>query len=287
MTTPLAKPNKLQYISASRRNDLPRFHTQAFFDAWRRGAVTYNGGYGRSYTVSLLPEHVMGYIFWSKDFAPLRAHPDFPVLLSRNNALFHFTINDMPALEPNLPALEQRLTTLSRLCRMVGPERVLWRFDPICRYRDSTGRIVTTDAAFYRIFPFMASEGITRCYFSFMTAYNKLRGRPVDFMEIPVEEQIGIAVSLRDAGRQAGITLYNCCNTHLRNAVEGIEQAHCIDESLLAQTDRFGVHRPLKQKPTRMGCGCYESRDIGSYEPPCPHGCLYCYAKPAQGGISC
>jgi hypothetical protein len=35
----------MQYISASRRNDLPRFHYRQFFDAWKCGSITYNGGY--------------------------------------------------------------------------------------------------------------------------------------------------------------------------------------------------------------------------------------------------
>jgi hypothetical protein len=269
------------YISASRRNDLPRFHTDAFFAARRAGAISYNGGYGRSYTVSLRPEDVAGYLFWSKDFAPMLAHPDFPDLLARNNALFHFTINHAPALEPNVPPLSRRLDTLARLCERVGPERVLWRFDPICRYRDQSGRTVTTDTAFFEIVPHVTALGITRCYFSFMTSYTKLRNRPVHFEPIATPHRLVIAEALRDEAAVAGITLYNCCNTDIHGAVAGIEQAHCVDERLLARTDRFGVHRPLKKRPTRRGCGCYESRDIGSYTPPCAHGCLYCYARPA------
>lgn len=273
-----------QYISASRRNDLPRFHAQEFFAAWRAGAITYNGGYGRSYTVSLRPEDVMGYLFWSKDFGPLLSHPDLPRLLERNNAVFHFTINHMPALEPNLPPLRRRLDTLARLCRMVGPERVLWRFDPICRYTDGAGAAVTTDGAFYEIMPRIADTGVTRCYFSFVTDYNKLRARPVDFLPILTSERLSIARAMREAAGEEGITLHNCCNTDIHGAVPGIEIAHCIDERLLARTDRFGVHRPLRKNPTRKGCGCYASRDIGSYDPPCPHGCLYCYANPALAG---
>ncbi len=31
-------------------------------------------------------------------------------------------------------------------------------------------------------------------------------------------------------------------------------------------------------RPTREGCGCFASVDIGAYDT-CPHGCIYCYAN--------
>jgi hypothetical protein len=97
------------YISASRRTDIPRFFTNDFFTAWQKGEVSYNGGYGRSYTVSLRPEDVLGYIFWSKDFSPLINHPLFGELIRLNNAVFHFTINDCLDLEPRVAPLKERI----------------------------------------------------------------------------------------------------------------------------------------------------------------------------------
>jgi hypothetical protein len=277
-------PSSPTYISASRRTDIPRFRCNEFFDAWKRGEITYDGGYGRSYTVSLKPEHVLGYIFWSKDFRPLIEHPLFPELLGRNNALFHFTINDCPDLEPNVAPLRERTDTLKRLCALVGPERVLWRYDPVVRYR-LPGRMVTSnEGPFFRLLPTVASAGVRHCYFSFATMYNKLRGRPVLFFKFPEEEKKRIAGAMLEAATEAGMALYNCCNAEVLELVPGVKMAHCIDEAILRETDRFGVYRPLEIRPTREGCGCYESRDIGSYGPPCPHGCLYCYANPEKAG---
>jgi len=61
-------PPRPVYISASRRTDIPRFFTDDFFAAWQKGEISYDGGYGRSYTVSLRPEDVLGYIFLVKGF---------------------------------------------------------------------------------------------------------------------------------------------------------------------------------------------------------------------------
>ncbi|MBD3422341.1 MAG: DUF1848 family protein [Chitinivibrionales bacterium] len=272
------------YISASRRTDIPAFFADRFFAAWEQGEITYDGGYGRSYTVSLRPEDVLGYIFWSKNFAPFLAHPDFAGLIERSNALFHFTINDNPELEPRVPPLKQRIDTLKQLCDMVGSERVLWRYDPVCKWQSPPNASRINDRRFYRILDMLHPLGIRYCYFSFMSSYAKLKNRAVSFIPFTSEEKAHIAAGMLSSCRQAGLTLYNCCNEEIPDLVPGIHKAGCIDDAILRKTDRFGVHRPLKVKGTRRACGCYESRDIGSYADACPHGCLYCYANP-QGCI--
>lgn len=278
-----ASRGKAQYISASRRSDLPRFAYHQFFRAWRKGEITYDGGWGRAYTVSLRPEDVCGFIFWSKDFSAFIEHPDFAKLTATANAVFHFTINDCPDLEPGIPPLERRLVTLEKLCDRVGPERVFWRFDPVCAYENRRGEVVLTDRGFYELLPRVTRLGVTRCFFSFMSDYAKLRSRPVQFAEIDAEDRAAVASKMLNAARQEGIQLFNCCNREVPERVPGIRTAHCVDENILRETDRFGVHRPLAPRPTRVGCGCHESRDVGSYTPACPHGCLYCYANPSIG----
>jgi hypothetical protein len=167
------------------------------------------------------------------------------------------------------------------LCEHVGPARVFWRFDPLCKYRSPAGHTVSNAESFFRILPFIRKYGIQHCIFSFMTLYAKLKGRGVEFFPFSMEERKLIGERMLEACSQAGIILHNCCNQEIPGLVPGIRKAHCIDGNLLRKTDRFGVHEPLPPKPTRDGCGCFESRDIGSYLQKCPHGCLYCYAKPA------
>jgi hypothetical protein len=274
-----------QYISASRRTDLPRFFHREFFTAWEKGSVHYEGGYGRSYTVSLQTKDVLGYIFISKDYTPFLTDPCFQRLLAENNAIFHFTLNDCPELEPRVAPLTERLAVFARLCELVGPERVLWRFDPICKYALPGGQVQSNEAAFLRLLPMLAREGIDRCYFSFMTLYPKLKNRSMRFLAFTAEEKQRIALEMQTASRQAGLTLYACCNPEVASLAPGIPQARCVDEELLAATDRFHRHRPLARLATRPGCGCFHCRDIGSYRQRCPHGCLYCYANPLLGSF--
>jgi hypothetical protein len=163
---------------------------------------------------------------------------------------------------------------------MAGPERVFWRFDPIVSYAAENGKRVVPDDAFFRLLPRIARMGVSRCFFSFMSDYNKLRRRPVRFLNIETEERVAIAGRMLSAAESQGVRLYSCCNPEIPELITGIDKAHCVDETILRETDRFEKHECLESKPTRVGCGCFESRDIGSYDPPCPHGCLYCYANP-------
>jgi hypothetical protein len=276
------QPNRSrpQYISASRRTDLPRFFHREFLAAWEQGSITYDGGYGRSYTISLKTEDVLGYIFLSKDYTPLLADPRFRWLLAENNAIFHFTLNDSPDLEPGVASLTERVALFSRLCELVGPERVLWRFDPLCKYGLPGSPVRSNEAGFYRLLPILAREGIDRCYFSFMTLYPKLKRRQAGFIEFTSQEKQLLTMKMQQAARQEGVTLYGCCNPELAELAPAIPQARCVDNELLAATDRFGRHQPLAPQATRKGCGCFQCRDIGSYRQRCPHGCLYCYANP-------
>ena len=81
-------------------------------------------------TVSLKPEDVTAFVFWSKD-----PQPFLPVLDQLDERgyryYFQFTVNDYPVFEPNMRSLKERLTTFQRLSDRLGPARVLWRYDPI------------------------------------------------------------------------------------------------------------------------------------------------------------
>ncbi|MDH3347431.1 MAG: DUF1848 domain-containing protein [Desulfobulbaceae bacterium] len=272
--------NKPQYISVSRRTDIPRFYHHSFLEAWQQGKITYKDNYGTTHAVSLLPRDVLGYIFWSKDYEPILKDPRFKILLSENNAIFHFTINHCSELEPGLAPLPERLETLHELVDLVGPKRIIWRFDPICRYQ-GTGPITDNCSSFYSLLPIMTALGIKHCFFSFMTHYAKLKKRsPIVFHHFNMVEKQTISSAMVAAAKDVSIGLYACCDPELVDLVPTLRSGSCINNQILASTDRFNRHLPLSRKPTRKGCKCYSARDVGSYNQQCGHGCLYCYANP-------
>lgn len=158
-------------ISASRRTDIP-----AFFGEWFRNRLdagwceTRNPFSKQAYRVSLRREDVLGWIFWSRNYAP------FVETLAALHAdgqrfICHFTINSFPALfEPHTPPIDLAIETAHTLADCFGPDSVLWRYDPILLTS------LTTPSWHRENFAQLAKRlnGATRrCYFSFPTMYKK------------------------------------------------------------------------------------------------------------------
>ncbi len=259
-------------ISASRRTDIPAFFPDWFSECLSRGTAAYRNPYsGRPASVSLAPDDVAAFVFWTRN--PL---PFFPVLARLEGAgyrsVFHVTVTGYPrALEPGAPPLEEALAAFRALSGTVGPARVLWRFDPILpgeEPSETVARFETVSAAL---------EGLSaRCTLSIAHPYRKsLRAtrnapelwRPSEGLRSAVERIAAI-------GRARGFRMVSCCSPALRDW--GIPGAACVDMELLASLYP-AMTAPGAPSPVREGCLCAASRDIGTYRT-CRHGCLYCYA---------
>ncbi len=271
----------MNIVSVSRRTDVPAFYSTWFMNRVRGGRVKYANPFGgQQYEVSLLPEDVHAFVFWSKDYMPLLKY--LPELESRGyDFYFHFTITGLPAvLEEHVPPFKEAIRTFKLLSERYGPKRVIWRFDPIIISN------ITGPDYYKAIFTEIAAclKGETeRCYFSFVCLYEKVRK---NLLKLETTNnvictdpdrtfKISLANDLAELASEYGITLYSCCGSYL---VSGkIKKAQCIDGELLYT---LFPHKPKQTKvnPTRKECGCVVSRDIGAYDT-CPHGCIYCYAN--------
>ncbi|MBI4977967.1 MAG: DUF1848 family protein [Spirochaetes bacterium] len=195
-------------------------------------------------------------------------------------AIFHFTINNYPkVLESNVPDISTSISAARYIIDLFGTESLVWRYDPIIHSS-------ITDFAFHeRNFALIAHKlkGLTsRCIFSYVNRYRKVdftfkqieMSENISVQEISPDGKILFAHRLSEIANGYGITLYSCCDDAL--VCNGIKKAHCIDvDQINAITDN---DNQILLKPTRKGCGCYESRDIGAYNT-CIHGCAYCYAN--------
>lgn len=269
-----------QIISASRRTDLPAFYGDWFMQRIREGfAGVVNPFGGQRYHVSLKPEDVACFVFWSKDFTPFMDHLED---LDRRGYRFYFnyTVTALPSVFESDVDKDAALGTLKSLSQRYSPAHINWRFDPIILSNMS-------DEDFYlRAFKLFAAELeglVERCYFSFVNFYGKVRRNFKDLTKVrgvhvdePSEQlRIDLANRLAEIADRHGITMHSCCGDYLLG--ERIQKAHCIDGVLVERL--FGPGDvPYKDKGTRPECGCTESTDIGAYNT-CPHGCVYCYAN--------
>lgn len=273
-------------ISVSRRTDVPAFHSRWFYRRLDAGFAEYRNPFnGKVCQVSLEPEDVRAFVFWTRNAAPMMR--DFARLEERQIPFyFLYTINGYPkTLESANPPLGQAVKAFCRLSKRIGPERVRWRYDPIILTRE-------TGTEFHkRNFEWIANrlEGATaECIFSFMDLYGKVRRNMMTMPEGYQPEETNLtrrqtlAFSLEKIAERRGIRLLACCEDDIAEEVVSAEpvgrigKARCIDSDLIVRLS--GSFRKIRHRPTRPECGCVASRDIGGYDT-CPHGCIYCYAN--------
>lgn len=243
----------------------------------KEGFVFYPNPFGNTlHRVSLLPKDVHSIIFWSKHYGPLL--PRLGELLDKGyKVCFHYTINNAPRLlEPHAPPWELSVKIFRELASATSPRQVFWRFDPIVLTRE-------LNAGFYLTrFKEIGSrlQGATeRCYFSFVQLYgktkSKMQKKEILWREPSLQEKKELVLAMKEVAEGFDIKLQACCQEDLLG--EAIQAARCVDGELLWE---LSPDRPpvLGSKPTRPGCGCSASRDIGMYDT-CPMGCVYCYAN--------
>lgn len=272
-------------ISASRRTDIPAFYLDWFINAIRAGTIEVENPFypAQKRQISLNPDQVAWIVFWSRNYAKFIRHHQF---FEAFNLFFHFTILPQSKLEPVSIPLKSVLKQMEQLCKLYGPQRIIWRYDPLVFWQEKGQLRSNHDPKkFSDLCRIMHSLGIQRCYFSFVHPYSKFLRRfqsafPEDILIQPeIADQSQIIFEMQETAKSNGIVLYSCCNdTFLQ--IPGVEKGHCIDGNLLNALDQTQKVSRAKS-PSRKDCGCTKSIDIGSYrQHPCSFGCLYCYANP-------
>ena len=119
-------------ISASRRTDVPMYYADWLFNRIRAGyAYVRNPVNPRQVSrVSLEPEAVDGIVFWTKNPAPMLDRLD---ALKEYMYYFQFTLTSYGQdVERHIPHKGKGvIPAFQRLSDSIGPQRVIWRYDPI------------------------------------------------------------------------------------------------------------------------------------------------------------
>jgi len=282
----------MMIISASRRTDIPAFHATWFTQQIRAGYCLVPNPFNPSQItqVSLTPPDVDVIVFWTRHPRPL-----FPYLDELNQRgysyYFQYTLLNNPRqIDPKTPAVEAAINTFCQLAEQIGPERVIWRYDPIVFSN-------LTSLDFHReTFASLARrlQGHTqRVVISLMDPYRKLTRRlarlaqqgltihTIDNQALqhapsPWLGEFGdLMHSLVQTASANGMQISSCAETvDLRPY--GILPGKCIDDELIKSV--FGITvPPQKDASQRAACGCVASKDIGAYNT-CLFGCTYCYA---------
>ena len=158
---------------------------------------------------------------------------------------------------------------------MIGPERIIWRYDPIFLNETYTFEyhIHYFEELAKRLSPYTK-----KCTISFLDFYRNteknIAGLSVEKFTPGIQESL--AQSLVEIAKSYGLKMDTCAES-IDLQKYGIDHARCIDDRLFSSL----LNCPLnvgKDKNQRLECGCIESLDIGAYNT-CQNGCRYCYAN--------
>lgn len=294
----MAKPGQVQKIvlSASRRTDIPGGYTPWFLDGIQRKKFKVTNPFNRqTKTVEVTPDTVDTIVFWSKNFGPfldLNAHK---ILTKKGfNLFFNFTLNaENKTLEPGIPDLKTRVAQTVKLTRDLAPSQIAWRFDPICFYTEQNRPMTNLDG-FKDIADTLSDLGIRRCVTSFYDPYKKVDQRirrlartsnlKVEFTRPDTRTRKRTIKQMAGYLKSKSMDLFLCSEAGLLESlgnVENIRSNACIDGRLYLSL--FGGNPQTAKdygQRRKQGCRCTKSVDIGSYDlHPCPHNCLFCYAR--------
>ena len=265
-------------VSASYRTDIPAYYRDWFMNRLAAGFCRVASPHGgKPYEVSLRAADVDGFVFWTRNMAPLAR--DLPDIAAIAPFVVQFTVTGYPrALEPGVIDPVRAVADIRRLSGAFGRRTVVWRYDPVVDtsltpaawHRDNFARLAASLAG--------AVDEVT---ISFTQIYAKTR-RNLDsaarrhgftWADPADREKRALAGELAGVAADHGMRLTVCSQSAYLAA--GAAAARCIDSGRLSDI----ADKPIKArtKGNRPDCLCDESRDIGAYES-CPQGCVYCYA---------
>lgn len=260
-------------ISASRRTDIPCYYSDWLLGRIEAGYALTRNPFNPAQTkrVSLLPEDVDCFVFWTKD--PQKMLSCLPFLDSMGyRYYFQFTLTPYGnAIEKNLRGKSEILKTFITLSEALGKERVLWRYDPIILGGELD--IPYHRKAFEKLCGTL-SEYTALVTISFLDMYSKLKSELL--REIQEAEMHELAAVVSEIAGKFSLPVKACCES-LDLSAYGIQKAACIDRELIESISGHPIAAKA-DKNQRANCGCVESTDIGAYST-CENGCVYCYAN--------
>lgn len=259
-------------LSASRRTDIPSYYSEWFMNRLKAGFADFRNpvNHRQLYRIPLSPDTVDCIVFWTKNPEPMLGRlPE----LDRMGYPYYFQFTITPYgsdMERSLPEKERILKTFERLSKMIGPRRVLWRYDPILLNENIS---LEFHKESFTKFCERLSPYTNRVTISFLDLYRKIKS---DQVLRPNHEQIAeLADFIGRTAADYSLEVFACCEAE-NLAPYGINPSACIDKTLIEEI--CGVSMDLKPDHNqRKCCGCCESIDIGAYNT-CGNGCVYCYA---------
>ena len=259
-------------ISASRRTDIPAYYSDWFINRLKSGYVYVRNPFNPKQVSNVIldPKLVDCIVFWTKDARPITKKLPILEKLGYRHYGFQYTITPYDkTVEPGIEDKSEIVDSFIKLSKLLGPERMVWRYDPI--FLDNKFNAAFHFDAFARYCEMLHSH--CKCVvISFIDSYKHTKKKH----DIIREDDIAyLSAKISDLCASYGISVQSCCEKII--GTQGIKQGACIDKDFISQICGFDLQLGVA-KNQRPKCLCYESIDVGAYNT-CFCGCTYCYAN--------
>lgn len=185
-----------------------------------------------------------------------------PLITENDNIIVHCSITGLGGsiVEPNIEKLDTSLNAYHEFCKLLTPERVVLRIDPIVYWeRDKN------------LLKHIASESEGRLRISFVDIYAHVIGRfKENNTKLPFKTGFNMPLDLRkhiweELGKP------ELCGEPDMTSTPCVSEFDC---SIL------GVEPINKRKGQRLACSCLANKiELCTRPPKCTYDCLYCYWK--------
>ena len=261
-------------LNTGARTDTVQYFTPWLLNRFREGYVyTRNPLFPHKVTrYELSPDKIDAVLFCSKNYAPIL--PRLREISDKYRTYFHYTITAYGKdVEPGVPPIRESISTLKMLEKIVGREKIAWRYDPVLLTKEYT---VERHLGTFAEMAEQLAPHIGRCIFSFVEMYKKLQYNMPDLIPLTAEDIGRLAEGMGKIAEKYGIYLQTC-GTNADFSRYGIHSSGCATLAILGKANGCEF-KNVRHRGMREGCRCIESRDIGAYDT-CLNGCKYCYAN--------
>ncbi|HXZ04316.1 MAG TPA: DUF1848 domain-containing protein [Ktedonobacteraceae bacterium] len=272
-------------ISASYKTDIPTFYGEWFMNRLMAGYCKMVNPYNQQiYTVTLTPDSVDGFVFWTKNVGPFLKHLVEVKRIGYPFIIQH-TITGYPReLEYRVIDFSHTINHMRALADLYGPHVAVWRYDPIV-----ISSLTPPDWHLHNFEKLARSLETTtdEVIVSFAQVYKKTRKN----MDLAAHEYgftwgeheamttgsvRNFISSLAGISRSHGMLL-KICSQKAFHTLGLTAEARCVDAERIERVSGKTIVERVERRGNRKECGCFASKDIGEYDT-CPHGCVYCYA---------
>jgi hypothetical protein len=180
-------------VNTGGRTDTVQYYHKWLISRFKEGYVLVRNPLfpGRISKYQLDPAIVDCVVFCSKNYAPILE--DLSLITDRFPAYFYYTITPYGKdIEPGVPDIPTSIETLKKLSRLVGKQRVAWRYDSVLLTENYTieSHLASIEAMTKEIAPYAE-----RCIFSFVEMYKRLEKNMPELIAFNEEQKEFLARS--------------------------------------------------------------------------------------------